>query len=92
VIVRILGEGQYSVPDSHRDSLNVHDGALAAAVASGSEPDFRATLDALLAEVRSVGAPLPDEELVPSDLVLPSPTATIDEVRRLSGDEGLVGG
>jgi hypothetical protein len=35
---------------------------------------------------------LPDEEIVPSDLVLPSSDASLDEVRELLGDEGLIPG
>jgi hypothetical protein len=92
MIVRILGEGQYTVPDSHVGALNVHDEALGAAVAAGDEAAFQAALAALLAEVRSAGELLPDEELVPSDVILPSSSATIDEVRALSADDGLIPG
>jgi hypothetical protein len=60
-------------------------------VADG-ELDGLNALDALLDKVRAVGAPLPDEELVPSDLVLPSSDASLDEVRELLGDEGLIPG
>jgi hypothetical protein len=92
MIVRILGEGQFTVPDEHLDALNVQDTVLSAAVAAGDEAAFRTALEGLLAEVRSAGQRLPDEELVPSDLILPSSSATIDEVRELSSDEGLVPG
>ena len=92
MIVRILGEGQYTVPDARLDALNVHDDALAAAVAAGDSMAFHAALDALLAEVRSAGESLPDAELVPSDVILPSSSATIDEVREMSSDDGLVPG
>jgi hypothetical protein len=92
MIVRILTEGQYTVPDGHLVALNVHDDALAAAVAAGDETAFHAALDALLAQVRSAGEPLPVDELVPSDVILPSASATIEEVRELSADDGLVPG
>ncbi len=92
MIVRILGEGQYTVPDSRIEALNVHDDALGAAVAAGDEAAFQAALDALLAEVRSSGQMLPDEELVPSDVILPSSSATIEEVSELSEEGGLIPG
>ncbi len=38
----------------------------------------------------AAGSPLPIDSLVSSDLVLPAPDATLDEVRDLLGDEGLV--
>ena len=92
MIIRILGEGQYTVPDSHVGSLNIHDDALGAAVAAGDEAGFRTALGALLDEVRSAGQLLPDEELVPSDVILPSSSATIDEVVELSAADGLIPG
>jgi len=92
MIARIMGEGQYRVPDEQVAALNVHDDALAAAVTSGDAAAFSSALAELLSLVRSVGTRLPDEELVPSDVVLPSPSATIEEVTELSGDGGLIPG
>ena len=42
--------------------------------------------------VRASGTRLADDALVPSDVVLPGDDATIDDVRELLGDEGLVPG
>ena len=53
---------------------------------------FSQSLDALLAAVRSVGVPLPDESLVDSDLILPPSDATLEEVRELLNDDGLIPG
>jgi hypothetical protein len=92
MIIRILSEGQFEVPDDHAEELNRLDSALVDAVASGSDSDFTTALQALLAGVRTVGKPLPDDFLGPSDLVLPGPEATIDEVRELLGEEGLIPG
>jgi len=92
VIVRILGEGQVDVPDGELDSLNSLDDALQAAVEGGDESQFTQSLVALLSRVREVGRPLPDEEIVSSDLVLPSADASLAEVRELLGDEGLIPG
>jgi hypothetical protein len=92
VIVRILGEGQRRVDDGQIDALNELDNALIAAVDGGEEEQFRAALDALLDKVREVGSAVPDDEIVPSDLVLPTPDASLAEVRELLGDEGLIPG
>jgi len=92
VIVRILGEGQYELPDARLELLNEHDAAVTKALHAEDENAFRAALTAMLADVRSSGARLPDEELLPSDLVLPGDTATIDEVALMLGDDGLVPG
>jgi hypothetical protein len=92
VIVRILGEGQVDVPDTELESLNNLDDALQQAVDGGDDEAFAQSLAALLNRVREVGRALPDEEIVPSDLVLPSSDASLAEVRELLGDEGLIPG
>jgi hypothetical protein len=92
MIVRILGEGQRSVDDADLEGLNALDSDLIATVDSGDADGFGRALAALLDKVREVGTVLPDEEIVPSDLVLPSADASLDEVRELLGDEGLIPG
>jgi hypothetical protein len=90
VIVRILAEGQYDVPDGSLDRLNELDAAVEAAVESGDEAAFAAALTALHAGVRSVGAAHDPGSLDESDLILPPAGASIDEVRDLLGDGGLI--
>jgi len=92
VIVRILGEGQLDVPDSELDALNELDDKVQAAVDSGDDDGFSAALVALLERVRSSGRALSADDIVSSDLVLPSPDASLAEVRELLGDEGLIPG
>ena len=92
MIVRILGEGQYRLPASAGDELNVIDNRLEAAVSAGNEDEFAKELAALVAVVRSRGEALADDELVASDAVLPDPDTTMDEARRLLSEEGLIPG
>ena len=92
MIVRILGEGQLEVPDSAVAGLNELDGALEAAVDRHDEEAFRAALAALLAKVREVGTPTEADDLRPSELIIPQPDASMDEVRKLLTDEGLIPG
>lgn len=92
MIVRILGEGQREVPDTAVDGLNELDAAVELAVDAGDEAAFADGLRGLLDAVRSAGTPLPDESLVDSDLILPPSDATIEEVRELLGDDGLIPG
>lgn len=90
MIVRIMGEGQVKLEDSHFTELNRLDDELLAEMETGDEPGFRRTLEALLDAVRSLGTPLPDDSLEPSELILPAPGASIEEVRALLGDDGLI--
>jgi hypothetical protein len=92
MIVRILGEGQFDVPDGDLDRLNRLDDELSSAVDSGDDAAFSATLGRLLDAVRAHASPHAIDSLDPSDLVLPAADASLDEVRALLGDEGLIPG
>jgi len=92
VIVRILGEGQYDVADHALDRLNDLDTALEDAVEAGDEAAFAAALTQLLEGVRTVGVAHPSDSLDESDLILPPPDATIEEVREMLNEDGLIPG
>jgi hypothetical protein len=92
MIVRILGEGQLQVPESAVEELNQLDASLEAAVERGDEPAFHVALEALLAKIREVGSPSDPYALQPSGLIVPQSDATMDEVRKLLTDEGLIPG
>jgi hypothetical protein len=92
MIVRIMGEGQLVLADSRLDELNKLDDELLAEIERGDGSGFRTTLHALLDRVRELGEPLPDESLEPSELILPSPDATLDEVTALLTEDGLIPG
>ncbi|MCX4618287.1 hypothetical protein ACIQUO_24925 [Streptomyces albogriseolus] len=92
MIMRILGEGQYEVTDEHLNRLNELDTVLQSAADAGDEAAFTTALSALLDAVRSLGTPLPDERITPSDLVLPDADTSLAQVRALLSDEGLIPG
>jgi len=92
MIVRILGEGQYDVSDEALPSLNELDSTVEQSVETGDVEAFTAALHALLEGVRTVGVPHPTDSLDESDLILPPSDATIDEVRDLLSDDGLIPG
>jgi hypothetical protein len=92
MIVRILGEGQWDVSKERLAQLNRLDAEVEGAVEAGDEVTFSHALDALLAAVRAEGDQLPDDSLVDSDLILPPSDSTIEEVREMLSDEGLIPG
>ena len=92
MILRILGEGQWRIDDDQVDGLNELDDRVEHAVDAGDEAAFRTALEELLAAVRRAGSEVGLEELVDSDLVLPPPDASLEEVRELLSDEGLIPG
>jgi hypothetical protein len=83
MIVRILGEGQYSVPDDQRGVLEKLDSAIVDAVDTNDENAFTVALAAATAAVRESGEPLSDDAFAPSDLVVPFPDATLEETKGL---------
>ncbi|MFF7755869.1 hypothetical protein ACFZCP_43225 [Streptomyces sp. NPDC007971] len=92
MIVRIMGEGQVELDDSHFVELNKLDDELLQEMESGDEESFGRTLAALLDAVRRLGTPLPDDALEPSELILPTADASLDEVRQMLNDDGLIPG
>ncbi len=92
MIVRILGEGQLEVDDSVADELNKLDARLEAALNSGDEAAFRPALAAMLDRVRAVGTPVAADTLEPSDVILPYSDASMDDVRGLLSEDGLIPG
>lgn len=92
MIVRILGEGQYRLESRYLDDLNDLDNRLVALVAEGADEAFHPIFDAMLNLVRERGQPLPLEELVTSEVVLPDPSTHLDEIKPLFIGEGVVPG
>lgn len=88
MIVRIMGEAQVKLADSHFARLNELDDGLLAAVEKGDDAAFRITLNALLDAVHELGERLPDDFLEPSELILPSRDSSIEEVREMLSDDG----
>ncbi|GAA3562659.1 hypothetical protein GCM10022197_17840 [Microlunatus spumicola] len=94
MIVRILGEGQWEVPDAAIGDLNALDDQVEQAVAQQDEAQLSQALAELLSEVRSIGTPLTDEQLLDSDLILPDVGSSLADVEALLADsaEGLIPG
>ena len=92
MIVRILGEGQFNLPGAVIDELNDLDNRMVEAV----EAEDRDALHSLLVEmetlVRDKGEPVPLDELVESDLILPETDLTLEEAESLFVGEGLLPG
>jgi hypothetical protein len=92
MIVRILGDGQYDLPETVLEDINQLDAALEQSVQSDDEIGFRGALAGLLSAIRDKGTRLPDEALSPSDAIVPGDDAHADEVRELLTEEGIIPG
>jgi hypothetical protein len=90
VIVRISEEGQYELADALHDKLNELDDAAVAAVDRDDEDAFHAYFEELLQFVRSNGTQLGDDDLRPSDVILPPADLSFVEAGADFTGEGLV--
>ena len=92
MIVRIATEGQFNLPGAYIDPLNDIDNELVEAVEGGDRASFSELLGRMLALVREHGAPVPVDELVESDLMLPAADLTLEEAQVLFVGEGILPG
>ena len=90
MIVRILTEGQYNLPGAHLDRLNELDNRLVQVVEVEDGDAFDSLLKEMLDLVRENGSPVPLDDIVESDIVLPEPDITLGEAERLFTGEGII--
>jgi hypothetical protein len=92
VIVRILHEGQFEVPESALGTLEDADKRMLKAMEAEDEAGFAAALAEMISTVRDGGTPVDPATLVPSDLTVPDEGASMADVRALlASDEGAGG-
>ena len=90
MIVRIAEEGQYELSDDLHERLNTLDDATVAAVDRDDEDGFYAAFEELLQFVRTEGTEVADDDLRPSDVILPPADLTFVEAGEDFTGEGLV--
>jgi hypothetical protein len=83
MIVRIHMEDQYRLGDAAVAEVDKLDDALVAAMEARDTVAFGAALRDLLAYVREHGVKVPTDEIIPSDVILPSEDMTVDDAREI---------
>ena len=92
MIVRIATEGQYVVSADDIPGLNELDNQAVVSCQANDDAAFRDVFGRLLQYVRTQGRPLPDDELVGSDVILPPPDFSLEEAKAEFQGEGLIPG
>lgn len=90
MIVRIQGEGQYELSDEARGHLDDLDVKLFQAVRTDNTESFGACLNNVVEYIESNGTPVPHDQLVPSDVILPASDTSLEEAKALLSDEGYL--
>ena len=91
MIVRIATEGQYELADRERATLNKLDSEAVAACEADDEQRFNRTFATMVELVRR-GEPVGDDDLRPSDVILPPSDVSLDEAKAGFSGEGLIPG
>ena len=90
MIVRLMGEGQFRVDDALIARLNELDDEVSRAVAEEDERALWQGLQALADAVREGGEKLADEDLRPSDAIIPPEDLSLEEAHELLVNEGFI--
>jgi hypothetical protein len=90
VIVRVMGDGQYDVDSEVAKGLNELDDQAANALQAGDEEQLREVLRRMAEQVRANGARLADDDLTPSEAIVPPDDLTLVEARDLFEGDGLI--
>ena len=90
MIVRIFSDGQYRIPAEAQARLHELDVETVNAIDAGDETAFTTSYGSLVEHVHATGERLADDELVPSDLMLPPADITLEEAREEFTGEGLL--
>lgn len=83
MVVRIHMEDQYRLSDAAAAELDKLDDALVAAIDASDTAAFSAELNMLLTYVRQNGEKVPIDEIIPSDVILPSEDMTLEDARAI---------
>ena len=94
MIARILGLGQFRLDADDLPGVEAADDAVEKAIAAGDERALRIALSDLIDVIVTTGDPVPDQEFVTSDVVVPPADSTLSDLQGIGaeGEEGLIPG
>ncbi|WP_445474711.1 PspA-associated protein PspAA [Methanococcoides methylutens] len=90
MIIRIMGEGQYEVPGSLFDELNIIDNRIVDLVGKENEADYRTELLRLIHVIKSNGKQLDDASIVESNIIVPPEDLSLQEAKEIFTGSGLL--
>jgi len=91
-IVRIMGQGQFTVDNKTLRELSKVDNSIVQLVSSDRPDDaeFKKRLAQLTDIVEMTGKPLNPKDIIQSDIILPSADLSIDDAKKLFKGEGVI--
>lgn len=88
MIVRILDDGQYELPDTGIAAVDDLDAQLLQAVETGDDTRYHTLVETIVDRVHQTGRRLPPDHLGPSTLIVPGIHTTRAEIARLLDEQG----
>jgi hypothetical protein len=85
-----MGEGQFEIDDEVAKGLNELDEQAERALQAEDTEQLAELLERMAEAVRTNGARVPDEDLTPSEGIVPPPDLTLEEAKELFEGEGLI--
>lgn len=91
-IVRIMGQGQFTVDNKTLRELSKVDNSIVQLVSSDRTDDaeFKKLLAQLTDIVEMTGKPLNPKDIIQSDIILPSADLSVDDAKKLFKGEGVI--
>jgi hypothetical protein len=90
VIIRVMGEGQFEVDEEVVKGLNELDEQAEQALERGDQERLTELLERMGEAVRTNGARVPDDDLSPSEGIVPPSDLTLEEAHELFEGDGLI--
>jgi hypothetical protein len=85
-----MGEGQFEIDEEVAKGLNDRDGQAEQALDAGDRERLTELLERMAEAVRTNGTRVADEDLSPSEGIVPPPDLTLEEAKELFEGEGLI--
>ena len=90
MIVRIMGEGQFEIDEEVAKGLNDLDQQAEQALEAGDAERLGELLERMAEAVRTNGTRVPDEDLSPSEAIVPPSDLSLEEAHELFEGDGLI--
>ena len=90
MIVRVMGEGQFRLEGDAVGRLNELDDRAQEALERDDESELDRYLEEMAALVKREGERLPDDDLSPSDAIVPPSDLTLAETKMFFSEQGLI--
>ena len=90
MIVRLMGEGQFRLEGDAVGRLNELDDRAQEALERDDESELDRYLEEMAALVKRDGERLPDDDLSPSEAIVPPSDMTLAETKKFFSEQGLI--